>query len=71
MARPYTPKVNRHVTYYTGTGRPKAATITAIGSANGGVVLRLGRGGGTVGDVTTGVLRTITGARNNVYGVNV
>ncbi len=59
MARPLTLKVNKHVTYFdTSTPtRARAATITAIGSVNGGVILRLGHGGGTVGDATTGILR--------------
>jgi len=58
MARTYTPKVNKHVHYFeAGTARATAATITAIGSVNGGLVLRIGRGGGTAGDATTGILR--------------
>jgi|SRR5882762_18328 len=46
MARTYVPKVNGHVTYFDGSTptRARAATITAVGSTNGGVILRIGRG---------------------------
>lgn len=59
MARTLVLKVNKHVTYFDGSAptRARAATVTAIGSVNGGVILRIGRGGGTVGDATTGILR--------------
>jgi hypothetical protein len=57
MARTFTPRVNRHVTYFrAGTGKPVNATITAVGSVNGGIVLRIGHSQ-VVGDATTGILR--------------
>ncbi len=59
MARTYTPKVNGHVTYFDSSTptRARAATITAVGSTNGGVVLRIGRNGGTAGTGAVGILR--------------
>ena len=58
MARPYTAKVGRHVTYYNAARKPRPATITAVGSANSGIVLRIVRSGETKGDGTTGILRS-------------
>jgi len=59
MARTLVLKANKHVTYFDGSTptRARAATVTATGSVNGGVVLRIGRSGLTVGDATTGILR--------------
>lgn len=57
MARTFTPRVNRHVTYFRSNGKPVPAVITAVGSTNGGIVLRVGRSGGTFGNGTTGILR--------------
>ena len=58
MARTYVPKVNGHVTYFaTTTAKAKPGTITAVGSTNGGIRLRFGRNGGTVGTASVGILR--------------
>ena len=57
MARTYVAKVNKHVHYFDSNARAKPGTITAIGSVNGGIVLRIGRSGAVVGDGTTGILR--------------
>jgi len=43
MARTFTPKVNKHVTYYDSTTRPRPAIITAVTSATV-VDLRVGHG---------------------------
>jgi len=56
MARTFTPRVNRHVNYLTASGKLRPAIITAVGSINGGVVLRVGRSQ-VLGDGTTGILR--------------
>jgi len=56
MARPYTPRVGRHVTLYRANGKPQSAMIVAVGSTNGGIVVAT-QGGGAVGDATTGLLR--------------
>lgn len=63
MARTFTPRVNRHVQYVRTGAKLVSATITAVGSTNGGIVLRVGRGAQAVtyGDATTGILRS-TGA---------
>lgn len=57
MAHPYTPVVNGHVHYFDTNARAKPGTITAVGSVNGGIVIRIGRNGAVVGDATTGILR--------------
>lgn len=69
MARPYTAKVGRHVTYYRSSAKPVSARIVGTGSVNGGVVLSAGRGTTSLGDATTGILRraTVTSPRNNTW----
>lgn len=57
MARTYVPEVNHHVTYFDANSKPVSATITAVGSVNGGIVLRIGRSGIVKGNGTTGILR--------------
>lgn len=57
MARPYTPKVNKHVTYYDAAGKPRPGTITAIGSTNGGIIIRITHSGQIVGTGAVGILR--------------
>lgn len=58
MAHPYTPRPNDHVHYFAAsTARPRAATIVSVGSANGGIVIRINHSGATFGDATTGILR--------------
>lgn len=70
MARPWSAKVGRHVTYYDANGKARPATITATGSTNGGVVLRVERAN-TVGDATTGILRSFApNARANTFRVD-
>lgn len=46
MARVFTPKVNKHVTYYDTAGKPRPATIIAVTSATV-VDVRVGRSGET------------------------
>jgi hypothetical protein len=58
MARTYVAKVNHHVHYFDSVDSvPLPGTITAIGSTNGGIVLRIGRSGITKGTGATGILR--------------
>lgn len=57
VARTFTPKVNRHVIYYDAASKPRPGTITAIGSTNGGVTLRITHTGQTFGTGTVGILR--------------
>lgn len=61
--------VNMHVTYYAANRRPRPATITAIGSTNGGVVLRVGRGAQavTLGNGVTGILKQTSKSQTNVW----
>ena len=55
MARTFTPRVGRLVTYVTATGKPRPAQIVSVGSTNGGIVLRVG--GVLQGTSTVGILR--------------
>jgi hypothetical protein len=61
--------VNMHVTYYATGRKPRPATITAIGSSNGGVILRVGRGSQvqTFGNGTTGILKRTSKSQTNVW----
>lgn len=46
MARTYTPKVNKHVTYFDTNGKPRPGTIIAVTSATV-VDVRIGHSGET------------------------
>ena len=70
MARTFTPRVGRRVTYFNAAGKPQAAKIVTVGSSNGGVTLRPINNTVVKGDATTGILRgsvADTGARTNVW----
>lgn len=63
-------KVNRHVTFWkSGSRKPRPATITAVGSTNGGVILRVGHHGEVYGNATTGILRQTTSNGTNVWTI--
>ena len=67
MARPWTAKAGRHVTYHTASGKAQSATVVGT-SSNGGIILRVGHTTAK-GDATTGVVRHTSGGRSNNFRV--
>lgn len=66
MANP-TLKAGRRVTYKTSAGKLRPAIITAIGSTNGGIRLRVGHHSENYGTASVGILErtsTLSNATN-------
>ena len=64
MARTFTPKVNRHVTYYDASGKPRNATITAV-TSNTVVDLRIDRASTIAGATKLSAKPYVSGWRVN------
>jgi hypothetical protein len=65
MSRVFTPKVGKHVTYWTATTRkPKSATITAVTSATV-LNLRIGRA-----QTLVGIVKRTAKNQTNVWSVS-
>lgn len=62
-------EVGRTVTYKKASGKLRPAVITAIGSTNGGVILRVGHHSETYGTASVGILERVDTTSNatNVY----
>ena len=62
MARTFTPKVGHRITYYTTAGQRRPAKVKAVGSTNGGLILRVLGSAVDVGTASVGILRGSVGA---------
>lgn len=61
-------KVKARVTYKTSTGKLRPAIITAVGSTNGGIQLRVGHHSETYGTASVGILER-TDTKSNATNV--
>ena len=64
MANP-TLRVNHLVTYKTSAGKLRPAVITAVGSTNGGIRLRVRHHGETYGTASVGILERTSTSSNS------